>query len=189
MLSILFIYNFNTIIQKNRIIFFNYIIFPKYCSYKLTNLFVFNVLYFSLSNIEICLDWITFRKLYFICIYNYIILFYPIIFLTFIGNHILLIIRSICITIFVIFSANLNQNKPVFAKIAYNTFIFNSTSIILKIRITFLHYTNRFKSIFCFIFKNIFIYFDNHISLRQQIQMIFFKSCIFMKYGYISHWK
>ena len=35
----------------------------------------------------------------------------------------------------------------------------------------------------------IFFYFDNQFGLRQQIRMFFFKSCIFMKYGYISHWK
>ena len=108
------------------------------CFYMI--LFVFNVLCFSESNIKKCLDWITFRKIFLICIYNYIIFFYPNIFLTFNVNSIILIIISICMTKFVIFSANLNHYKLIFAKSAFNTFIFNSTTIILQIRIIFLHY-------------------------------------------------
>ena len=42
---------------------------------------------------------------------------------------------------------------------------------------------------FLFLNMHFFFYFDNQFGLRQQIRMFFFKSCIFMKYGYISHWK
>ena len=135
-----FIFNYTTIILKIRITFLYYLIFSKNCSYKLMFLFVFNVLYFSVSNTKICLDWISFKKRFLISVYNFILLFYPNIFLTFNGNHMILFIRLLFITKFAMSSANLNHYKLIFAKSAFNTYIFNSTTIILNIRITFLHY-------------------------------------------------